>query len=197
MATAYSYIDFESSAENLSAWLRTQRQSEWTPTKTVARLQDLARRLDSLAYELWNPEWMELQDAVDADPPPRIGLDGRRVPIPPEESRLGTYEDCQGRMREIASYARALADKYPAAQARPYLQEAATAFLHLWQEDGRALPTMYDESEAVTAFVRILENGDHYYSSPSSARGILTKAWNTFDHGLMCPLYDQIVVLHQ
>lgn len=196
-AREFSSVDFERSAENLSVWLRERRQSEWSPTETVNGLRELAKRLDDLASDLWKPEWMDLQDAVDEDPPPAIGLDGWPIPRPPEESRLGRYEACQDRMREIASFARELADKYPAAQARPYLQEAATAFLHLWREDGRERPKMYDNGEVVTAFERVLQKGGHHYGSPSSVRTILTKAWNTFDHHMRCPLFDQIVVWHQ
>lgn len=195
-AREFPSVDFERSAEILSAWLHRNRQSEWSPTETVNGLRDLAKRLDDLADELWNPEWMGLQDAVDADAPSRIGVDGLPIPTPPEESRFGTYEACQGRMHEIASFARALAETYPAPQARPYLLDAATAFLHLWREDGRARPTMYDEGEAVTAFARILENGGHT-GNPSSVRGILNKAWKTFDPYLHCPLFEEIAVLRQ
>lgn len=192
----FSTIDFDRSAQNLSSWLRERRQSEWSPTERVNRLRDLATRLDKLADELWETDLWEVEHAVDADPPPRIGLDGRPIPQPPEESRFGTYETCQSGMHEIARFARQLAEGYPAPQARPYLQEAATAFLHLWLEDGRDRPTMYDNGEAVTTFANILESGGHPMTT-SRARGILGKAWSAWDRYLICPLFDEIVVWRQ
>lgn len=196
--TEYPAIDFARSAKNLSAWLQLQcaRKREGKPTKTVKRMQGLAKRLYELADELWNPEWMELQAAVDEDLPPTVGLDGWPAHPSPEASRIGTYEACQWRMREIACIARKLAEEHPAPQARPYLLDAATAYLHLWLEDGRDPPTMYDEGGAVSEFARILEKGGHPLTA-SRVRGILSRAWNSFDAHLICPLFDQIVVWRQ
>lgn len=185
-------VDYARSAEKLSAWLRNARESGWTSTESTKRLRDLASQLDGLVAELAKPEYMELQDAVDEDIE-EIGEDGFPVPVPREQSRLGRYEGCQWRMLEISEFARKLADDYPAPQARPYMKEAATAFLHLWREDNRSRPTMYENGEAVLEFARILEAGGVFLER-SSVRGILTKAWNEFDSHYLGDLFREIIV---
>lgn len=173
-------LDYEASAARLSRWLAERRTSESSPTEYVKELRALAKQLEATAAQMSDLQsrGLELEQAIDKDLPPQIRIDG--LPISTDETNAGRYQHAITELREIATTSNRLADEQPNARAKPELLLAATYFLHIWYEAGNALPTLYDNSEAVTAFKGVLDAGN-YPLSKERARGILTTALETFD----------------
>jgi hypothetical protein len=181
------YLDLEASLGELSKWLATMRASEWTPTKSVKAHRALAEQLESVAELLDGQQWCYLEDEVDKDPPPQIGLDGR--PIATSATIAGSYQGTILRLREIADTAKRIADEYPNSNAKPELKRAAGYFLHIWHEAGKDRPAIYDNGEAVLAFKSVLDTAKYVMDS-SSVRGLIRIALKEFDPLFHPPGFD-------
>lgn len=163
-------LDFEASAAKLAEWLAGIKATATRPKDEAREYRALAARLAAVAEALDEPQWWELEAEFDR---PETGLDG--YPIP----NAGRYRAAIRLLGELSDVAAGLADDLPT-ERKPELGWAAAYFLHLWLETRGDRPTLSNNSEAASAFGRILEAGG-YVLSPERVRGILADALRTFD----------------
>lgn len=174
------YYDYQASISALIKRLQTMRETKWSPTPQRNELLALAKKLEETADLMAQPEYMDVEEAVDTDPLPETGLDGFPVTVYDKESRLGLFTATTWRLREIAQITRKEAESLPAPQARREVPFAASVVLHIWYQCEKDRPSFYDDGEAVTELSNILEAAGIHLSR-SRVRTALADAWKTFD----------------
>lgn len=148
-------------------------RSDWTPTPERKELQQLAEQLRQVADRAeFGPAWPALEDEANA------------------ACAFDLKQHLQS-VRALSDAASAAAARLPAPQARPWLAGAALLYLHLRQRHGKAVPSLYDGSEAVLEFAALLAEAGAP-KAPETVRNLLSKALAGFDPFMPPPGLDEL-----
>jgi hypothetical protein len=174
---------YEAAIAALTERVKLMHEAEWSPTPARKQAESIAADLVALADRLdgCGGVLFDIEQAHDAPDPAGIGPDGRPAPV--TTWRL-SYKGTIWGMRNLADTARRVAAELPDPRSRPAAPFAALVLLHLWYRCGRAMPTLYDDGEAVCELRQVLE-GAGIVLSASRLRNVLSTALKEFDPRLV------------
>lgn len=186
--------DYDKSISRLVDRVTKINESTWTPTAEAKALNDLANKLDETAALLAEHRWIYLEEAFNADPPADIGIDG--IPIKNTEYRAGKYASLYRGIEELAEFSRKEKALLPNAREKRAVKFAALGLLHVRYQCGYRRPSLYDQSEEVTALLTVCKQAKIVLSK-ERFRGVLKEALDAFEPTFYSDEIDEILVVSQ